>query len=60
MKPNINDLSKFDELRSVLAIGGVAAASINTIERALKKGMVFRRAEDVGILNIAGLDLRLS
>lgn len=57
MKPNINDLPKLPELKEVLAEKKVSPAAISTIENALKKGMVFKKPEDLAILNISVLDL---
>ena len=57
MKLNINDLAKLPELEIVLAEKRVSPAAISTIEKALKKGMVFKKPEDLAILNISALDL---
>ncbi len=57
MKPNINDLSNLQDLKRVLTEKDVTPVAIKTIERALNKGMVFKRPEDLAILNIPTLDL---
>lgn len=59
MKPNINDLSRLNDLKRLLADKAVTSTAIGTIERALKKGMSFRRPEDLGLLNIPSLDLNV-
>ncbi|MBK8830078.1 MAG: hypothetical protein IPN60_04330 [Saprospiraceae bacterium] len=57
MRPNINDIPKLQEPKRVLAEKNVSTNAISTIERALKKGMVFKKPEDLAILNIPTLDL---
>ena len=52
MNPNINDLSKVAELKRALAAKNVSTAAISTLERALNRGMEFKRAEDLAILDI--------
>jgi hypothetical protein len=52
MKPNINDVSKLDDLKSALAERNVSATAIATLEQALKRGMSFERPEDLAILDI--------
>jgi hypothetical protein len=57
MKLNINDLSKLQDLKRLLAENNVSPTAIGIIEKALKKGMGFSRPEDLAILNIPTLDL---
>src|SRR6266540_2007107 len=57
MKPNINDLPKLPELKKVLSEKKVSNVAISTIEKALKKGMVFKKPDDLAILNIPTADL---
>ncbi|MFZ2157566.1 MAG: hypothetical protein WAV72_15795, partial [Bradyrhizobium sp.] len=57
MKPNINDVSNLRDLKQLLAEKNVAAPSISTLEKALKKGMAFRGLDDLALLNIPTLDL---
>ena len=57
MKLNINDLAKLSEIKEVLAEKNVSPSAISTIEKALKTGMVFKKPEDLAILNISVLDL---
>ncbi len=59
MKPNINDLTKLQDLKKLLTEKNVTPGAISTIEKALKKGMVFKKTEDLAILNIPTLDLTL-
>lgn len=56
MKPNINDISKLQDLKSALADRDISATAIATLEKALKRGMLFKRPEDLAILNIAAAD----
>lgn len=57
MKLNINDRTNLRDIKLLLAEKNVSAAAIGTIEKALKKGLSFTRAEDLGILNIPTLDM---
>ncbi len=57
MKPNINNLAKFEELKKTLLDKSVSNSTIVTIERALKKGIVFKKADDLALLNIPNVDL---
>jgi len=56
MKPKINDLTKFAELKTVLEERNVTPTAISTIERALSKGMVFKKPEDLTLLNMPAFD----
>ena len=57
MKPKINDLTKFEELKTVLVERNVTPTAIATIERALAKGMVFKKPEDLTLLNMPAFDI---
>src|SRR5205085_9693019 len=46
-----------EDLKKELAEKNVSANSITTIEKALKKGMVFKSPADLGLLNITPLDI---
>jgi hypothetical protein len=56
VKPNINDVSKLEDLKRSLAEQNVSPTAIATVEKALKRGMAFGRWEDLGILDIAAAD----
>jgi hypothetical protein len=56
MKPNINNVLGLPELQKALTERSVSPAAISTIEQALKKGMVFKKPEDLAILNISAQD----
>lgn len=56
MKPNINDAASGD-LRRALAARQVTESAIATIEKALKRGLTFRRFEDLALLNLSAADL---
>src|SRR4029077_13889359 len=57
MKPNINDVSELQDLKRALAEKNVSPTAITTLERALKRGMSFKRVEDLGILDIPTVDV---
>jgi hypothetical protein len=57
MKPNLNDLSRLQDVRRALAEKNVSPTAISTLELALKRGMSFERAEDVRLLDIPGVDV---
>src|SRR5690348_8135246 len=57
MRPNINDRSALADVKRTLVESNVSAAALGTIEKALKKGMVFKGVEDLAILNIPTTDL---
>jgi hypothetical protein len=57
MKPNINDLTRLQDLKGVLAEKNVTAPAIATLEKALKRGMAFKALEDLAILNIPTADM---
>jgi hypothetical protein len=57
MKPNINDLANLPELKRVLTQLSVSPAAISTIEKSLKKGIVFEKPDDLKLLNIPVIDL---
>ncbi len=59
MRPNINDLPKLQELKRTLAEKNVSDTAISTIEKALRKGMIFKRPEDLSILSIPTVDLNM-
>jgi hypothetical protein len=57
MKPNINNMTKLPELKEILTNKTVSSIAISTIEKALKKGMLFQRPGDLALLNISTVDL---
>lgn len=59
MKENINNLRRIDEVRKTLVEKNVSDNSIGTLEKALKNGLVFRRAADLAILNLPAADVRI-
>ena len=59
MKENINNLSRLTALKETLAEKNVSANAINNIEKALKKGMVFRNADDLSILSLPATDVNI-
>jgi murein DD-endopeptidase MepM/ murein hydrolase activator NlpD len=59
MKLNINDTAKLQDLKQLLAEKNVAATAIVTLEKALKKGMIFKSPDDLAILNMPALDLNV-
>src|SRR6185436_1334027 len=59
MKENINNLRRGREVRKLLADHNVSAHSIETIEKALKNGLVFRNAADLAILNLPAADVAI-
>lgn len=59
MKPNINDVSRFRDVKRLLGEQSVTPTAIATLERALRKGMSFRGIEDLTLLNIPAADLNI-
>jgi hypothetical protein len=59
MKENINNLSRLTALKETLAEKNVSANAISNIEKALKKGMVFRNADDLSILSLPATDVNI-
>ena len=59
MAQNINNLSRLPELKIALVEKRVSENSINAIEKALRNGMVFRRASDLSILNLPAADVQI-
>src|SRR6266545_4927474 len=59
MKLNINDPSKLQDLKVLLAERNVSSTAITSIEKALRTGMSFKQPEDLMILNIPTLDLNV-
>ena len=59
MSENINNLKRLREVRNALVENNVSEKSIGAIEKALKNGMVFRRAADLGILNLPAADVAI-
>src|SRR5437763_585015 len=57
MKLNINDPSKLQAVKLLLAEKQVSSTAISTIEKALGTGMSFKQPEDLAILNIPTFDL---
>ena len=57
MKPNINDVSEIQDLKRALAEKNVSPTAITTLEKALKRGMSFKRVEDLTILDIPAIDV---
>ena len=54
---NINNLERIDAVRKALTDSGVSEGSAATIEKALKKGMVFRKASDLKLLNLPAAEI---
>ncbi|MBV6439257.1 MAG: hypothetical protein DYG98_24230 [Haliscomenobacteraceae bacterium CHB4] len=59
MKPNINDQNKLQELKQVLADKKISNKTINSIEKALKSGMVFKNPGDLAIVNLGEQDIAI-
>jgi len=59
MKENINNLQRSTEVRKALVEKNVSENTIGTIEKALKNGLVFRRAADLAILNLPLADVQI-
>ncbi|MBN8957211.1 MAG: hypothetical protein J0H17_11685 [Rhizobiales bacterium] len=59
MKPNINDVSKLQDLKQALADKNISSTAIDTLEKALKRGMSFKRVEDLSILDIPTADVKV-
>ena len=59
MKPNINDRSKFLELKAVLEATGVSRSTIETLNNVLSKGLVVKTASDLALLSIPSAELSL-
>jgi len=59
MKPNINDLSKFSELKAALEDKGVSRSTIETLNNVLSKGLVVKKASDLALLSIPAAELSL-
>ena len=57
MKENINNLRRAKEVRKALTENNISDNSIAAIEKAVKNGLVFRRAADLAILNLPAADL---
>lgn len=57
MRLNINDLSQLPALRDALARRNVAVGAVRTLENALRNGMMFRRADDLELLDIPAAEL---
>lgn len=57
MRPNINDTTRLADLKKILSEKNVSEFSISTIERAIKRGMVFKKPEDLALLNIPAIDI---
>ncbi|RYF90906.1 MAG: hypothetical protein EOO03_02655 [Chitinophagaceae bacterium] len=57
MKENINNLHRLTDLKKTLVEKNVSANAISSIEKALKKGITFSRAADLGLLNLSAADL---
>lgn len=59
MKPNINDRSKFAEVKAALEAKGVSRATIETLDKVLNRGLVVERAADLSFLSIPAAELTL-
>jgi hypothetical protein len=59
MKPNINDRSKFTEVKAALEAKGVSRATIETLDKVLNRGMVVERPADLSFLSIPAAELTL-
>lgn len=59
MSENINNLQRSKEVRKTLIEKNVSENTIGTIEKALKNGLVFRRAADLAILNLPLADVQI-
>lgn len=59
MKPNINDLSKFADVKAALEAKGVSRATIETLDKVLNRGLVVERAADLSFLSIPAAELTL-
>ncbi|MEO8770541.1 MAG: hypothetical protein ABI402_10665 [Ferruginibacter sp.] len=59
MKPNINDVKNIQAFKDALTGKNVSNDTIKTIEKALNKGMVFQKPEDLAILNVPSSDLNI-
>lgn len=57
MKHNINDAANLSEIKKLLTTGNASAIAINSIERAVKNGMVFKTEADLSALNLSVADL---
>lgn len=59
MKFQINDFSKFADLKKALKEKNVTDKTINSIEKAVRSGFVFKTAEDFSAFNLAAADIRV-
>lgn len=59
MPENINNLNRLADLKDTLTEKRVSENSIKAIQKALKNGLVFRRASDLGILNLPAADVEI-
>jgi N-acetyl-anhydromuramyl-L-alanine amidase AmpD len=59
MKPNINDRSKFADVKAALEAKGVSRATIETLDNVLNRGLVVERAADLSFLSIPAAELTL-
>ncbi len=59
MKPNINDLSKFADVKAALEAKGVSRATIETLDKVLNRGLVVERPADLSFLSIPAAELTL-
>jgi hypothetical protein len=59
MSENINNLRRLREVRNTLVESNVSERSIGAIEKALRNGLVFRRAADLAILNLPPADVAI-
>src|SRR5215216_4748960 len=59
MAENINNLNRLTDLKTTLLEKRVSENSVKAIEKALRGGLVFRRAADLGILNLPPADIQI-
>jgi hypothetical protein len=59
MAENINNLLRLADLKTTLLEKRVSESSVKAIEKALRGGLVFRRAADLGILNLPAADIEI-
>lgn len=59
MKPNINDRSKFTEVKVALEAKGVSRSTIETLDNVLNRGLVVERPADLSFLSIPATELTL-
>ena len=59
MPENINNLNRLAELKNDLIEKRVSESSVGAIEKALRNGLVFRRAADLSILNLPAADVEI-